>query len=87
MHDLEGLFLFKDLVPNSDPDLGESYFAIFTQIAFGQTMVLFLETIVVLAIWNAERPLHWFLRCSQAKEQKNDEVEEMAYKVRTWEGK
>ena len=75
--------LSQDMVPNSDPEKDDPYFALFTMITFCQTMILFFETVVVLAIWNSQRPLHWFLKCSKPKELsiEKDEKQETRYKV------
>ena len=63
-------------MPNSDPTLDDPYFSTFTQIAFAQTMVLFIETVIVLAIWNGEARFFWFLRCNKDEEKLSEEEED-----------
>ena len=73
----------QDVLPNPDPSLPNPYFSTFTDIAFAQTMILFIETIFVLLIWHSERPLFWFCRYPKTKDKydEGDEDKEVACKV------
>merc|ERR1712061_539946 len=52
----------KDLLPSSDPKKPDPYFSTFTMIVFAQTMILFIETILILSIWNSEKTIRWYLK-------------------------
>ena len=58
----------QDMLPNADTaEYGDPSFALFCQITFSQTMILFFESIFVLVLWHGDSPYSIFY---QVKEQK-----------------
>merc|ERR1712168_1367408 len=45
------------------PTIRKPHFAIFTEIVCAQTTILFIETVIVIAIWNSEKTVRCCLKC------------------------
>ena len=76
----------KDVLPNSNDD-SYPFFSTFTELAFAQTMLLFVESVLSLTLWFSSGKLLWFLRTGKHKasnengakikpEEANEKVEE-----------
>ena len=60
----------QEILPNTDSyHFGSPYFSLFCRLTFGQTMLLFFETIVVLALWYGDASL--FVACRKHKQNNN----------------